>query len=53
MSKRYCIRIHYPEGDAFLSHRDKSAWCRRTALKYLQEWQQRFPDRPATIELDD
>lgn len=50
MTPRYCIRIHYPEGDAFLSHRDKSKWCRRTARKHLAEWRARFPDRPASIE---
>lgn len=50
MSKRYCIRIHYPDGDSFLSHRDRSSWTRRTALKHLRDWQANFPDRPATIE---
>lgn len=50
MSKRYCIRIHYPDGDAFLSHRDRTSGTRRTALKHLRDWQANLPDRPATIE---
>lgn len=36
---KYSIKITYPSGKvAYLCHKDKTAFCKRTAQKYLQEW---------------
>ena len=32
---KYHIRIYYKGGFSYLWHRDKNAWCKRTAVKYL------------------
>lgn len=39
MTKRYSIKITYPSGMvAYMSHRDRTEWCKRSALKHLREW---------------
>jgi len=36
---KYSIKITYPSGViAYLSHKDKTAWTKKTALKYMSEW---------------
>lgn len=49
---RYSIRIQYPEGASYLWHRDKGAWCKRTATKYLDQWNAANPEYPATLETE-
>lgn len=40
---KYQIRITYPNGlIAYLAHRDKSAWIKRTAQKHMSEFAQVF-----------
>ena len=39
MTRRYSIKITYPSGFvAYMSHKDKTSWCLRTARKHLSEW---------------
>ena len=47
---KYHIRIYYRGGFSYLWHRDKNAWCKPTAIKYLKEWNARNPESPATLE---
>lgn len=47
---KYHIRIRYKDGFSYLWHRDKNAWCKRTAIKYANEWNSRNPESPATLE---
>lgn len=36
---KYSIKITYPSGTiAYMSHKGKTSWCKRTAKKYLTEW---------------
>jgi hypothetical protein len=36
---RYQIRITYPSGVvAFMCHRDRTEWCKRSAQKHLREF---------------
>jgi hypothetical protein len=35
----YSIKISYPSGViAYMSHKGKTEWCKRTAQKHLREW---------------
>ena len=47
---KYHIRIYYKGGFSYLWHRGKNAWCKLTATKYLQEWNTRNPESPASLE---
>ena len=47
---KYHIRTYYRGGFSYLWHRDKNAWSKCTAVKYLQEWNARNPGSPATLE---
>jgi hypothetical protein len=47
---KYSIRIQYPDGVAYMAHRDKTAWTKRTAIKYATEWNRQHPDLPAQLE---
>ena len=47
---KYCIRIYYRGGFSYLWHRDKNAWSKVTATKYLQEWNTRNLESPASLE---
>ena len=39
MTKRYCIKITHPSGVvSYMSHRDRTEWCKRAAQKHLREW---------------
>jgi hypothetical protein len=36
---KYSIKITYPNGQAaYLSHKNKTEWCKKTAQKYLERW---------------
>lgn len=36
---KFCIKITHDNGlVSYLSHKDKTAWCKVTAKKYLSEW---------------
>ena len=47
---KYYIRIYYKEGYSYLRHRGKNSWCKRTATKYVNEWNARNPESPASLE---
>ena len=47
---KYCIRIYYKGGFSYLWHRDKNAWSKDTATKYMNEWNARNSESPATLE---
>ena len=47
---KYHIRIYYKGGFSYLWHRDKNAWSKDTATKYMNEWNARNPESPATLE---
>jgi len=43
MTKKYWIRIVQDDGSfSVLSHRDKTEFCKRTAMKYADEFFNRF-----------
>lgn len=36
---KYSIKITYPSGTvAYMIHRDRTSWCKRTAMKYLKDF---------------
>ncbi len=36
---KYSIKITYSNGQqAYLGHKGKTAWCKKTAEKYLEQW---------------
>lgn len=46
---RYSVKIFYPNGKiSYLSHRGRTAWCRRTALKHLNEFLEKSFHDPGT-----
>ena len=47
---KYYIRIYYKGGFSYLWHLDKNAWCKLTATKYMNEWNARNPESPASLE---
>ena len=50
---KYHIRIYYKGSFSYFSylwHRDKNAWCKLTATKYMNEWNARNPESLATLE---
>ena len=48
---KYQVRITYPSGTvAYLIHKDKLAWTKGTAQKYLSEFAQAF-GLPCELEL--
>lgn len=49
---KYSIKITYSDGViSYLSHKDKTAWCKATAKKYMAEWFNRFGQK-TTAELE-
>ena len=47
---KYHIRICYKGGFSYLWHRGKNAWSKDTATKYMNEWNARNPESPASLE---
>ena len=50
---KYHIRIYYKGGFSYLWHKDKNAWSKKTATKYMNEWNARNPESPAELEEQD
>jgi len=51
MNTKYSVKLTYPNGRiSYLSHRNRMAWCKRTARKHMTEFLEMVSGLKAELE---